>query len=126
MPINKLECVSAEKSGDFVHFALSINGEVRQYDAPFHSYTPNLRGFDFPVEVRQILRQHATVHRELMGLLLKVMDGENVTLPQPLTTDSVSHEPHSGVTLGQRLSSKLKGIDSLIHRFIDSISEMSR
>ncbi len=93
MLIDNLICVSAEKSGDSVRFALSINGEVKQYDAPFHSHTPHLRGFDFPVEVRQILRQHASVHRELMGLLLKVMDGENVTLPQLLTIDTGSREP---------------------------------
>ncbi len=92
MRVSNLKILSAEKSGASARFTLEINGEVKKYDAPFQSPTPTLRGFDFPVEVRQLLRQDAGASRSLVRLLLGVMDNEKITFPQILTTASRAEE----------------------------------
>lgn len=87
MEIKTLQCLNVSNLGDAVRLALQINDERKQYDVRFASLASGVTGFDFPAEVRRILRQHGTAARELTRLCSQVVDGEKPFFPQTLILD---------------------------------------
>lgn len=84
--VNNFECLSAEKiSDDLLKVSFSINGEIAHYEVPFGHLTPGIIGFDFPEEIRRILRvANKDVSITLVRLLSRVAEGLSVTLPATL------------------------------------------
>jgi len=89
MQVNNLQCLNAEKNGNHITMMLLINGEERKYEVPFEHLTSSVKGFDFPEEVRRILRTNADASRALVRLLSDVVDGLSVSFPAVLIVEAV-------------------------------------
>ena len=86
----KLMATDSSYLPNSVTLRLNINGQSRVF--PVQMYDNGLRAFDFPEELRAVLRQNPRVSQRLMKLLTRLTKQQIVAFPVNLLAPDMTEE----------------------------------